>query len=154
MADSYRVVIYVSVVTVKYEKHTHSHNISKYIRCKKFNISEKDSDIMVEYAGWVIGPGIREYRKSKGFSVEEICDRTGLSLSHIRQIEQGARKISINTLYKLMNALETDANTILSIKSSENLSIKEELDMLPLDKKIYLENVFQYMIREASCSTA
>lgn len=104
---------------------------------------------MNQYNGWEIGPKLREYRKSKGISVDKLSEISEMSISHIRQIEQGNRRITIDTLYKLMDALETDANTILSINLNPETSVDAALEELPAQKRKYLNEVFMFMIRNA-----
>lgn len=83
---------------------------------------------------------------------------TGLSESHLRKIESGSRRISIDVLYKLMNALEEDANTVLSVtiglEEETNIksaaiyedSIDDAMSVLPMEQRMYLKGVFKFMI--------
>lgn len=48
---------------------------------------------MNQYNGWEIGPKLREYRKTKGISVDKLSEISEMSISHIRQIEQGIAAI-------------------------------------------------------------
>lgn len=105
---------------------------------------------MKEYNGWEIGPKLRNFRKSRGISVDELSEISMLSVSHIRQIEQGNRRITIDTLYKLMDALNADANTILSVEDNPDSSIDAAIRELEPEKQHYLTEVFRYMISEVS----
>lgn len=105
---------------------------------------------MKEYNGWEIGPKLRNFRKSRGISVDKLSEISMLSVSHIRQIEQGNRRITIDTLYKLMDALNADANTILSVEDNPDSSIDAAIRELEPEKQHYLIGVFRYMISEVS----
>ncbi len=67
----------------------------------------------MEYNGWLIGDNLKEIRKEKKLKIDDMSEITGLSVSHLRQVEAGTRRLSINTLFKLMNALDVDSNAIL-----------------------------------------
>lgn len=67
----------------------------------------------MEYNGWLIGDNLKEMRKEKKLKIDDMSEITGLSVSHLRQVEAGTRRLSINTLFKLMNALGVDSNAIL-----------------------------------------
>ena len=67
----------------------------------------------MEYNGWLIGDNLKEMRKEKKLKIDDMSEMTGLSVSHLRQVEAGTRRLSINTLFKLMNALGVDSNAIL-----------------------------------------
>ena len=114
-----------------------------------------------EYVGWIVGDNLKEVRKSKKMSIEDMCEKTGLSESHLRKIESGSRQITTTVLYKLMNALDEDANTILSVEVSvvdvdnnnieetndfDNESIDKAMSTLPVEQRVYLKGVFKYMI--------
>lgn len=114
-----------------------------------------------EYIGWIVGDNLKEVRKSKKMSIEDMCEKTGLSESHLRKIESGSRQITTTVLYKLMNALDEDANTILSVEVSvvdvednnieetndfDSESIDKAMSTLPVEQRVYLKGVFKYMI--------
>lgn len=107
-------------------------------------------EIQMRYEGWKAGKEIRLLRKQKGLTLEESSFRLGMSPSHINQLELGNRKMSIDLFYKLMDEFEVDANTILKIPTKKELerelSIGVLLESFPMEKRKYLENVFQYMI--------
>ena len=69
----------------------------------------------MKYNGWLIGDNLKEMRKEKKLKIDDMSEMTGLSVSHLRQVEAGTRRLSINTLFKLMNALGVDSNAILLV---------------------------------------
>lgn len=104
----------------------------------------------MEYEGWKIGPRIQKFRKEKNMTAEDFGTKLGVSTSHIRQIEQGCRKMSLDLLYRLMDVLDVDANTLLAIPESDSteldVSIDEELCELPEEQQRYLRSIFLQMI--------
>ena len=72
---------------------------------------------MKQYEAIMIGPVLREIRKGKGLTVEDVADTIGVSVSTLSQIEQGGRNLSMRNLYALMDVYETDANTLLDLDS-------------------------------------
>ena len=84
----------------------------------------------MEYQGWNAGQAIRELRIEKNMTIENLSEAVGKSVSHITQLEEGNRKMSIDLLYALISVLETDANTVLAIpavQETEETSIDAEL---------------------------
>ena len=107
----------------------------------------------MEYEGWKAGQALRDVRKSRHLTIEQLSERVNKSPSHINQIELGSRKMSVD----LLTALHTDANTILGIAPEEDASQKEtdkkedsivdrKLSMLEPQRKKYFESVFCNMI--------
>jgi CheY-like chemotaxis protein len=52
-----------------------------------------------------LGSAIRERRKSLGFTLSNMSERTGVSLGYLSQIELGKNSASIETLYRICLAL-------------------------------------------------
>ena len=52
-----------------------------------------------------LGSAIRERRKSLGFTLSNVSERTGVSLGYLSQIELGKNSASIETLYRICLAL-------------------------------------------------
>ena len=52
-----------------------------------------------------LGAAIRERRKSQGFTLSVMSDKTGVSLGYLSQIELGKNSASIETLYRICLAL-------------------------------------------------
>ena len=103
------------------------------------------------YQGYTVGPAVRKLRQDNHLTVDEIAECTGLSVSTINKLEQGLRKMTMDTMFQLMEAFECDANTILCIGKIENHnSIDSKLQCLPADKREYLEKTFAFMIEQAA----
>ncbi|MBW2067696.1 MAG: helix-turn-helix transcriptional regulator [Deltaproteobacteria bacterium] len=55
---------------------------------------------------WKIGPKIREIRKKKGITQQELADRAGLSRQSISNLERGlVGRVTIAVLVKTLDAL-------------------------------------------------
>jgi transcriptional regulator with XRE-family HTH domain len=59
-------------------------------------------DVKVKY-----GKKVREIRKREGVSQESLADLAGLDRTYISDIENGKRNVSIETIFKIADALET-----------------------------------------------
>ena len=83
--------------------------------------------------------------------MDALSDMTGLSVSSINQIEQGGRRLSMDSLYLLMEAFGCDPNTILNIETKGTIDAR--LAGLSGKKRKYLEKSFSYMLDQAECMT-
>lgn len=59
-------------------------------------------DVKAEY-----GKKVRAIRNSKKVSQEKLAELADLDRTYVSDIENGKRNISIETIYKISNALET-----------------------------------------------
>ncbi|WP_413460524.1 helix-turn-helix domain-containing protein [Herbaspirillum huttiense] len=53
-----------------------------------------------------LGSTIRTLRKERGFSQEELADRSEIDRSHMGKIERGERNVSVVNLLRIANALD------------------------------------------------
>ncbi|WP_250228516.1 helix-turn-helix domain-containing protein [Anaeropeptidivorans aminofermentans] len=60
-----------------------------------------------------IGQRIRSIRLKGGLTQEKLAELTELSNQHISNIETGSTKLSLQTLVKIANALDSSADEIL-----------------------------------------
>ena len=103
---------------------------------------------MRQYEGYEIGPILREIRKDKRLTVEDVVDTAGISVSTLSQLEQGGRNLSMRNLYVLMDVYETDANTLLNLEVASD-SIDAKLKRLPVEQRQFLMKSFDFMIEQA-----
>ena len=54
----------------------------------------------------MLGEQVRNVRKSRGITLKELAERTGLSIGYISQIERDLTDPSLSTLRKLSEALD------------------------------------------------
>lgn len=59
------------------------------------------------------GNNVRELRKKKGLTQEELADKAGLHFTYIGQIERGLRNPSLINICKIATALNIDGKELL-----------------------------------------
>jgi DNA-binding Xre family transcriptional regulator len=59
------------------------------------------------------GRRVRVLRRKKGWSQEELADRSGLTAVHISRIERGTREVRLTTILRLTAALEARPDELL-----------------------------------------
>ena len=108
----------------------------------------------------VIGSKIRQFRKEKGLTVEELAGRAGLSSSLISQIERGLAHPSLDSLWKIANALkislfrffqEVDRSRVVITRKSEQrrLALPESRVMYQLLSPTFNRKIeFFYLMLE------
>ena len=73
-----------------------------------------------------IGELVREYRLSKKLTQQELAEKSDLSLPFINLIENNRRNLSVDTLPKILSAMEIDPSDFfrpLSETSDDNLQL-------------------------------
>lgn len=60
-----------------------------------------------------MGMRIRQIRKTKGWSQDELAKRCGISMSFLGHIERGTRIMSLETFVSICDALEAGADELL-----------------------------------------
>ena len=68
--------------------------------------------MLVEFNNKVLGTAIRTARLDKQMSQEELAELVGVTPTHIKHIESGHRKPSIDVLYKIVNVLTLSLDSI------------------------------------------
>lgn len=67
-----------------------------------------------------IGKNIVDLRRGQKFSQEELAGRSGLSVSHLRNIEHGRANPSLDVLESIAKALEVDLSILIVYALSED----------------------------------
>ena len=73
-----------------------------------------------------IGELVREYRLSKKLTQQELAEKSDLSLPFINLIENNRRNLSVDTLLKILSAMDIDPSDFfrpLSETSDDNLQL-------------------------------
>jgi len=71
-----------------------------------------------------IGRWIRTKRQERHLTQEKLAEQAGISLSFLGHIERGTRKLSIETLLKLLQALDCSADELLGTgKKNQQIQI-------------------------------
>ena len=60
-----------------------------------------------------LGENVRDARNQRGWTQEELSDRTKLAVVQISRIERGKREIRLSTLIRLLDGLEVAPNVLL-----------------------------------------
>ncbi|MEW9701971.1 helix-turn-helix domain-containing protein [Paenibacillus sp. SI8] len=102
----------------------------------------------------LVGERLRMIRKLKGLTQDQLAEKTGntgMSKSHISDIERGQRNISLTTLENLMNALEIDPSELFNFQKLDGLDgIHEKKLILDIHKSMLMErglDEVKYVVR-------
>jgi DNA-binding XRE family transcriptional regulator len=76
----------------------------------------------------VVRTRLRSLRNALGLSLDELASRTNLSPSTISRVETGKRTISLDILLPLARALQVDLDTLLDVRSDEDVVIRPAPD--------------------------
>ena len=92
-----------------------------------------------------LGENIKRLRRDKKWTQGDLADRAGIRVGQISKLERNEADPKLDTLYKLMDALDCSPNTLLSDVKKTSLSglmqiALERVDKLPeRDQAIILE---------------
>ena len=75
----------------------------------------------------IVGKVIQRYREEKGISQEVLSGLAAIGRTHLSAIERGVRKPTLETFYRIGEALQVPASVILK-------SVEEEMEKLLADK--------------------
>ena len=100
-----------------------------------------------------VGRRIQEARKARGLTQAELAQMVDLSTKYISNVECGFKTPKLNTFVAIANALQCDANQLLSdvldvTTSQESGSVSRKLQALPVDEQRRLLRVLEVMIDE------
>ena len=73
-----------------------------------------------------LGSKVRELRKSKGLSQEELADRADLHYTYVGGIERGERNPSLKSIEKIATALNIDIGELLVFQPKEKPASMED----------------------------
>ena len=62
----------------------------------------------------IVGHVIQQFREKKGMSQELVSGLAGIGRTHLSAIERGERKPTLETFYKIGQALQTRPSTLLA----------------------------------------
>jgi transcriptional regulator with XRE-family HTH domain len=62
----------------------------------------------------LFGANVKDYRKRKGFSQEELSEKLAISPNHLSKIERGRAFVSAELLERLVSALDVPAQALFS----------------------------------------
>lgn len=104
----------------------------------------------------LVGEQLRSIRESKGLTQAQVAEKTGsmgMSKSRISDIERGQTNISLNTLEKIMHALEIAPSELFNFQNLAGVQeIKEKKLMLDIHHSLLRErdlDEVKYVVRTA-----
>ena len=74
----------------------------------------------------MLGERLRDIRKSKNLTLQNLAKKVDLSIGYLSQIERGHLNPTIDTLRKISDALDISPYMLLEAKNSKNLHIKKD----------------------------
>ena len=77
-----------------------------------------------------IGARIRKQRERIGLTQEQLGEACGLSCSFIGHIERGSRKLSVESLYRLADTLDTSVDYLLFDDILQDTSLPAEISSI------------------------
>ncbi|MDA5107943.1 helix-turn-helix domain-containing protein [Brevibacillus thermoruber] len=69
---------------------------------------------------------IRELRKHHDFTLKDLSEKTGLSVSFLSQVERGTTSLAITSLKKIADAFEVPITAFFENESNQNFVVKAE----------------------------
>lgn len=102
-----------------------------------------------------VGRRIQEARKARGITQSELAQMVDLSTKYVSNIECGFKTPKLNTFIAIANALQCDANTLLSdvldiTTGQESALVSKKLLNLPAEEQRRLLRVLDVMIDETT----
>ncbi|WP_159887559.1 helix-turn-helix domain-containing protein [Paenibacillus puerhi] len=78
----------------------------------------------------LVGEQLRLVRKARGLTQEELAEKCGLSFSYISDIERGSRNVTLESLDKLMVALDVMPSEVFNFKDIESVNAADDKRMM------------------------
>jgi transcriptional regulator with XRE-family HTH domain len=67
-----------------------------------------------------VGRAIRQLRKARGLSQEELAYRAGVHRTYVGGVERGERNVTVDSLHKFATGLGVQASEILKVADAED----------------------------------
>ncbi len=74
----------------------------------------------MEHFHSVLGAQLRSFRILKGLNIEELSHKAGMSPSHLGKIERGERNFTVNSLDKIVKALDISYSQLFGFESESH----------------------------------
>ena len=105
---------------------------------------------MEEFNYAQIGDNIRKMRKKRKYTQEYLAEQVGVNTSHISNIENHHTNVSLPTLVRICNALDTTVDYMICHEystpdSSIDRFILTELQQCPIDTKERILKIIQIL---------
>jgi transcriptional regulator with XRE-family HTH domain len=92
---------------------------------------------------------IREWRKHRGLTLEQMADRLDMTSSHLSMLERGQRGYTQETLEAVAEALQTDAASLLMRNPSDPDTIWSLWDRAKPGEKRQIRDVAEALVKAA-----
>ncbi len=109
-----------------------------------------------DYIRLILGLKIKQLRLEKNLSLNDLAEKSSLSVSYLNEIEKGKKYPKAEKIAQLAEALGVSYDNLVSLKLSKNLTPIQELidsnilEMLPLDHYGIDLNKFVSLMSDAS----
>ncbi|TDF95458.1 helix-turn-helix domain-containing protein [Paenibacillus piri] len=78
----------------------------------------------------IIGDKIRNIRNSRGMTLQQLNETTGLQTSYLGDVERGKRNTSLDSLEKIMNALDIRPGDLFDFREVDVNSSEFEINSI------------------------
>ena len=92
-----------------------------------------------------LGQNIRELRRNKKMTIDELAEKSSLSGKYLQGVEVGNRNISIKNLNKISNALDIYPDRLLNIRSHNLKDSEEKIFAISEKLKKFEENKLDFI---------
>ncbi len=82
----------------------------------------------------MLGEQVRNVRKSRGITLKELAERTGLSIGYISQIERDLTDPSLSTLRKLSEALDVPTYLFMGVAETDSRLTTRKNEVITLSQ--------------------
>jgi XRE family transcriptional regulator, regulator of sulfur utilization len=94
--------------------------------------------------GKLIGSNLRQFRVSKGISIEALAKQIGVSKLTLIKIEHGEANPTLSVIWKIANGLQIPITALLSIESDVSISWKKDgLKLISSNDVFVVEPMFR-----------
>ena len=102
----------------------------------------------------LIGKRIQLMRKERGLTQEKLSQMVNLSPNYLSNIETGLKTPKLETLIEIMNALQCDANALLTdvvdaTTTEQSSQISNALASLPMKEQRKIMRIVEVLVLEA-----
>lgn len=88
---------------------------------------------------FILGLKVKQYRQKKGYSLKDVAERTGVSISFLSEIEKGKKYPKPEKIMQLARALEITFDDLVSLKVDKELDALTSLWDSPFLKEFPFE---------------
>lgn len=78
----------------------------------------------------LVGERIRAIRKEKGLTQEQLAEKSGVYITYISDIERSERNITLDTLEKVLTALDVNPVEVFRVDGIEGIELRTDKNLL------------------------